>query len=102
MKLTDYIPVGKENAISAKDLASLAGFKDVRKLQAHIHNCRVQGEIICSVSGQDGGYYIPNPERISEVQEFVNTLDRRALHTIEAVRSAKEYLNSASSGGGNL
>ena len=59
---TDYpiaslLRVGKENAISTKELVRLSGCKSVRDLQECIFQERCAGAIICSGSG--AGYWLP-------------------------------------------
>ena len=49
---------------------------------------REYGAIICSGSGR--GYWRPKDRK--EIQEFVHTMNARALNTLKAVKSAKRAL----------
>lgn len=82
------LPVGKENAITTQDLVKLSGCGSARELQQRIAYEREQGAIICSGSGR--GYWRPKDRQ--EIQEFVHTMNARALNTLKAVKSAKRAL----------
>ena len=60
MRITDYLPTGKENAISSKVLAALLGFDTVRELQRAIERERQSGSVILSTCSDGGGYYLSN------------------------------------------
>lgn len=51
MKITDYIPKGKENAVTRTELVIRTGICD-RKVRQEIENARAGGAIICN--DQDG------------------------------------------------
>ncbi len=82
------LPVGKENAISTADLVRLTGCKSARDLQERIAYERNHGAVICSGSGR--GYW--KPKNRQEIQEFVGTMDARALNTLRAAKSARAAL----------
>lgn len=86
--IMSLLPVGKENAISTVELVRLSGCKSVRDLQEHIAYERNHGAVICSGSGR--GYWRPKDRQ--EIQEFVKTMDARALNTLRAAKSAKAVL----------
>ena len=52
--LTDHIPKGQRNAISADELSSILVQEDKRDLRKHIENARRAGIPIC---GDSHGYY---------------------------------------------
>ncbi len=53
--IVDYIPVGRENAVTRRQLCELTGMRD-RALRNAIEDARQSGEII--INAQDGrGYY---------------------------------------------
>lgn len=53
--IVDYIPVGRENAVTRRQLCELTGMRD-RALRNAIEDARQNGEII--INAQDGrGYY---------------------------------------------
>lgn len=68
--LLDFIPKGKENAISRKELAQILSLPE-RTLRQLIEQQRNEGQIICSNwQGKHRGYYQPATE--AEKQEFLN------------------------------
>lgn len=86
--IMNLLPVGKENAISTADLVQLTGCKSARELQERIAYERNHGAVICSGSGR--GYWKPKDRQ--EIQEFVRTMDARALNTLRAAKSARAAL----------
>ena len=86
--IMNLLPVGKENAISTTELVRLTGCKSARDLQERIAYERNHGAVICSGSGR--GYWKPKDRQ--EVQEFVRTMDARALNTLRAAKSARAVL----------
>ena len=90
MNLLDFIPEGRENAIQAKELAKLAGYKDTRPITAEIHRLRKSGNIICSVVEYPHGYFIPANDH--EITEFVRSMHGRINEISVAVRPAEQHL----------
>ena len=86
--IMSLLSVGKENAISTADLVQLTGCKSARELQERIAYERNHGAVICSGSGR--GYWKPKDRQ--EIQEFVRTMDARALNTLRAAKSARAAL----------
>lgn len=86
--IESLLPVGKENAISGKDLLKLTGCSSIRDLQCRIAEEREQGAVICF--GSQCGYW--KPKNRQEIQEFVHNMDARATNILKAVRSAKDVL----------
>lgn len=82
------LPVGKENAVTTQELVKMTGCGSARELQQRIAYEREHGAIICSGSGR--GYWRPKDRK--EIQEFVHTMNARALNTLKAVKSAKRAL----------
>lgn len=98
MNIINYIPEGRANAITARDLARLCGFKSTRQLQSQIHALR-QNNLILSSSLPPCGYYLPdseNPER--DIREFVRHTNARARHTFAATTYARRYLKEMETG----
>ena len=90
MAIVDVLPVGKENAIPAGDLAEALGI-DERLLRKTVERERRNGALILSCSGERGGYYVH--KNVDELIEFYNYMKHRAATTlacIEAVRAAIE------------
>lgn len=70
MKITDYIKVGKENAISRKTLVALTGLTD-RKCRQLIEDERAKGTVICNL--QNGkGYFLPETTKDYLAQFNIN------------------------------
>ena len=88
--LTQYIPVGRENAISAKDLADICGYKNTRTLQQDIHSLRKNGTLILSATDDPKGYFMPADD--DDVRRFVHSMDNRIRNTQIAVQAAREYM----------
>lgn len=82
------LPVGKENAVTTQELLKITRCGSARELQQHIAYEREHGAIICSGSGC--GYW--KPKNRQEIQQFVKTMNARALNTLKAVKSAKRAL----------
>lgn len=69
--LTDYIPTGKIDAISAEDLAKLLN-RDKRSLRQTVEEARRDGILIC---GDNHGYYKPESE--TEIRAYVHRVRGR-------------------------
>lgn len=82
MKILDYIPVGRNNAIAMRELSERLNI-DPRTLRALIQRERERGEPICS-DWEHGGYFIP-----------ANEYEARAYYRQQRsrVKSAKAALN---------
>ena len=91
MKITDYLPTGKENAIPSKTLAEILGFDTVRELQKAIERERQAGGVILSTCTEGGGYFLPANE--TEIREFIRTLSNRAKNTRRSMESALDALD---------
>ena len=91
MKITDYLPTGKENAIPSKTLAEILGFDTVRELQKAIERERQAGAVILSTCTEGGGYFLPATE--TEIREFIRTLSNRAKNTRRSMESALDALD---------
>ena len=91
--LTDYLSVGEQNAITAKDLARLLGWNE-RDVTITINALRKQGELICSST--QSGFWLPADDR--DVEQFVRQMQGRIKDMQRAMKPAIEYLN----GGGDI
>lgn len=94
MRISDYLPFGKESAIPSKRLAERLGFSTVRTLQSAIERERRAGAVILSTTIDGGGYYLSNDPK--EIAAFVRTLSSRARKTREATLSAQAALDRLS------
>ena len=86
MKIIDYLPIGKQNAIPNKRLADMLGFGTVRELQHAVERERKEGAVILSTCTEGGGYFLPADE--TEIRAFIRTLSSRARNTQRALDSA--------------
>ena len=89
MNIIEYIPYGKENAISRVDLVSLTGCPD-RVVRDMIHDARRERPIL---SRTDGGYYLPTANETREVEQFYKRESNRAKSTFWALKSCRDWLN---------
>ena len=92
--LTDYLSVGKQNAITAKDLARLLGWNE-RDVTITINALRKQGELICSST--QSGFWLPADDR--DIEQFVRGMQGRIKDMQKAMKPAIEYLKY---GGGDI
>ena len=91
MKITDYIPKGKENAVTRTELVIRTGICD-RKVRQEIENARADGAIICN--DQDGkGYYLP--ESNDEIYRAYKQDKHRALSILRRQKTMRKTLKEA-------
>ena len=83
--ILEYIPEGKEHAISAQRLAEITGAKSQRCLRADIRELRKAGELICS---SPAGYY--KPATRAELDDFIKRMRAHALGVFQAIASARK------------
>ena len=91
--LTDYLSVGEQNAITAKDLARLLGWNE-RDVTITVNALRKQGELICSNS--QSGFWLPADDK--DIKSFVRQMNGRIKDMQKAMKPAVEYLKN---GGGD-
>lgn len=72
MKIEDYIPVGKENAISRYELERMTGLPDRINRRLIL---KARKKIVPIIASEKGGYYITYD--ISEIEAFLKTIDSR-------------------------
>ena len=96
LKLTDFLSVGEENAITAKDLARLLGWNE-RDVTLTANALRKQGELICS--NTQSGFWLPADDR--DIEQFVRGMQGRIKDMQRATKPAIEYLKSKNGGGDN-
>ena len=77
IKITDFLSVGEDQAISLPDLAAATGMKE-RSVMQEILNERLSGELIVS---SDSGYFLPSCTE--EIRTYV-IKRKAALKTISA------------------
>lgn len=78
MNITDFIPTGKENAITRADLVRILNLPD-RKVREMIETARKDGALI--LNAQDGaGYYIS--EDVGELKRQLHSNHSRAMSVL--------------------
>jgi hypothetical protein len=88
MDIMTYIPMGKENAISRRELVYLTMLPD-RQVRKLIQAARDQGEVI--LNDQDGkGYY--TSDDLVELRRQYNTNRRRALSILRQQKHIRRRL----------
>jgi len=85
MEIIDYIPRGKENAITRHELSKQSGLRD-RVMRDDIMAARYAVPIISSGKG----YY--KPTCVTDVIKWVDQEMHRAFSVFRALRGAKEYI----------
>ena len=88
MNIADYIPYGKENAISKKKLERLTGMKD-REIRLEIKALVKKGIPILYSSGHRG-YWISEDD--AEIAEFIRETEHRCKTTILTLSNLKKGL----------
>lgn len=75
-KVSDWLPIGAENAISARTLAEVLGLKDIRSVSRLIELERRAGVPICAATGGEGrGYFLPSSP--GELEDYLKQLNHR-------------------------
>ena len=91
MTISDFIPVGRANAITADELAARTGTskRDVRKQILH---ARCNGEPICSSSENGGfsGYYLPSDAE--EAQVYYRQQTSRINSGMRALSAVERFI----------
>lgn len=88
------LPKGEDNAISTRELMALTGYSTARALQSRIEFERLHGALICSRSGNGGGYFRPSDGEAGreELLRYCSTLRARAINTLRTLRTARRAL----------
>lgn len=88
--LTEFIPIGRANAISMRDLAALLNV-DTRTVRALVQRAREQGAPICTDFG-NGGYYLPAD--MTEAEHYFRQQQARIKTARAALNGVTEFLQS--------
>lgn len=89
--ITDFIPTGKENAVTREYLCGVMGMTD-RAVREEIEQARRRGVII--VNAQDGaGYY--QTESLEEIKRQYNRNARRAKSILAQQKHLRRKLKAA-------
>lgn len=91
--VSDFLRMGAENAIHAKELARLVGCGTPRQLQHLVAQERRSGTLI--LSDTKGGYYLPDTglKGRSEIARYVGAMSRRAARICAVTEGARQALN---------
>lgn len=85
MKITDFLLPGKENAITARQLADVMGVKETRSISLMVERERKSGVPVCATSDPAcPGYYVA--ASAAELAEYLTRLDRR-IHNVSQSRA---------------
>ncbi len=76
MNILDYIPYGRDNAVSRQALAALTGLED-RMIRKEINRLREKGEFILSSSHSVGYWRSDDPK---EIEDYLKECDSRRRH----------------------
>ncbi len=89
--ITDFIPTGRENAVTRVHLREVTGLPD-RKVREEIEQARRKGAII--INAQDGaGYY--QSEDIKDIARQYKQNERRALLILAQQKHLRKRLKAA-------
>lgn len=92
MKITDYIPYGRANAIFNDDLAVQLN-TDKRTARAKVLAARISGEPICSTCDGRSGYYLPTDA--NEARIYLRQQRARIKSARAALRGVAKYVQEA-------
>lgn len=82
--------IGKENAVTRKELATLTGIND-SSIRLQIEEARESGIVICSTH-KSKGYYTPKDE--SEFTEYIKNYSGPGLRRLEIAGKQKQAFYS--------
>lgn len=96
--ITDYIPLGAQNAVTAEVLSKMTGLTP-RAVTRAIQAARRRGAAICASTGDVPGYYLTDDP--GEVECFLQSLAHRGRE-IEATREALSITRDKLAGQGRM
>ena len=86
MEIINYIPHGKENAVSRFQLVQMTGMSD-RKVRKEISRIREEHVILSMENGS--GYYQPTADDYPELRKYLNREESRAKSVFASLRKAR-------------
>lgn len=86
MEIINYIPHGKENAVSRFQLVLMTGKSD-RKVRKEISRTREEHVILSLENGS--GYYQPTADDYPELRKYLNREESRAKSVFASLRKAR-------------
>ena len=90
MDITKYIPIGKENAITTKELMNITGMT-MRKLRQAINDARISGAVI--LTDLKTGYWLPDLNNSNTVNEIEHYLKINYLHNQNRNKTIKSAVD---------
>jgi hypothetical protein len=91
MSIEEYIPFGRENAVTRQVLCALTGLSD-RKVRKLIEDARREGCIICN--DQDGAGYYQTAD-LDEIESQYRQQRSRALSILSQQKHMRRLLKAA-------
>ena len=95
MTIIDYIPIGRENAISRRMLCNITGLPD-RQMRKEIERTRQQYAILNSQDGS--GYYQPSAEEKPLVERWIRQERHRSQQIGNSTLGAEKWLTGGAEG----
>lgn len=86
MEIINFIPYGKEHAVSRYELTHFTGWSD-RKVRHMISKAREEHVILSLENGS--GYYQPTAEDYPELRKFINREESRAKSVFASLKMAR-------------
>ena len=90
MNILEYIPKGRKNAISRRQLAIRTGITD-RKLRRYIQEAKLTNVIASTDDGS--GYFIPEENDYNEVLAYRRREKAKALSIIQTLKMVDAWLD---------
>lgn len=90
MNILDYVPKGRANRISTRELMKRTGITTPRALRETIRKQREKGAIIASTKADGGGYFIP--ESRAELWAYAKETERQGASTFATLKATRELL----------
>lgn len=91
MNIIEYIPTGKDNAISRADLRRLTGLGD-RAIRDMIADARRETVILNLQDG--GGYFIPEKDEAHLIRQYIMQEEHRLRSIGYALKSARKAIKN--------
>lgn len=86
MEIINYIPHGKDNAVSRFQLVLMTGRSD-RKIRREISKAREEHVILSLENGN--GYYQPTADDYPELRKYLNREESRAKSVFTSLKKAR-------------
>lgn len=86
MEIIDFIPYGKQNAVSRADLSLFTGWND-RKVRREISAARKDRVILSLENGS--GYYQPTADDYPDLEKYIQREESRAMSVFGSLRLAR-------------